>query len=72
MQPHCNAEQLQYSCIEPRRVEAAFDGGTVSSDAAALPLGRPTRLELHESQGSSCYHKIRPNAGAIKRLWIDL
>ncbi|HWW19195.1 MAG TPA: IS1380 family transposase [Steroidobacteraceae bacterium] len=40
MQTECNAEQLQFSCVERRRVVAAFDGGTVSSDAGALLLGR--------------------------------
>lgn len=153
MQTHCNAEQLQFSCVERRRVVAAFDGGTVSSDAGALLLGRAdeaiglidrlagcfiderdpdliehavrtlvgqrvfgmalgyedlndheslrhdavfgtllgklepkrradcaplagkstlNRLELHESAGSSRYHKIRPDGEAIERLWVDL
>src|SRR6266568_1252564 len=153
MQAQCNAEQLEFSCVERRRVVAAFDGGTVSSDAGALLLGRTdeaiglidrlagcfiderepnliehavrtlvgqrvfgmalgyedlndheslrhdavfgtllgkleprrrsdcaalagkstlNRLELHESQGSSRYHKIRPDAEAIERLWVDL
>ena len=40
MQTQCSAEQLQFSCVERRRVVAAFDGGTVSSDAGALLLGR--------------------------------
>jgi hypothetical protein len=29
-------------------------------------------LELHESQGNRRYHKIRPEAEAIERLWADL
>jgi len=40
MRTQCNAEQLQFSCVERRQVVAAFDGGTVSSDAGALLLGR--------------------------------
>ena len=40
MQTECNAEQLEFSCVERRRVVAAFEGGTVSSDAGALLLGR--------------------------------
>jgi len=40
MRTECNAEQLEFSCVERRRVVAAFDGGTVSSDAGALLLGR--------------------------------
>ena len=40
MRTQCNAEQLQFSCVERRQVVAGFDGGTVSSDAGALLLGR--------------------------------
>src|SRR5580658_547826 len=153
MPAQCNPEQLQFSCVERRRVVAAFDGGTVSSDAGALLLGRTdeaiglidrlagcfiderdpdliehavrtligqrvfgmalgyedlndheslrhdavfgtllgklepkrrsncaalagkstlNRLELHEQEGSSRYHKIRPKAETIERLWVDL
>ena len=153
MPTQCNAEQLQFSCVERRRVVAAFDGGTVSSDAGALLLGRAdeairlidrlagcfidernpdlvehavrtligqrvfgmalgyedlndheslrhdavfgtllgklepkrrsdcaalagkstlNRLELHERDGSSRYHKIRPQGEAIEQLWVDL
>lgn len=153
MPTQCNAEQLQFSCVERRRVVAAFDGGTVSSDAGALLLGKVdaaiglidrlagcfiderdpdliehpvrtlvgqrvfgmalgyedlndheslrhdpvfgallgkleprrraecaalagkstlNRLELYESQGRSRYHKIRPDAAAIERLWVEL
>ena len=153
MPTQCNAEQLEFACVERRRVVSAFDGGTVSSDAGALLLGRTdeaiglldrlsgcfiderdpqliehtmrtligqrvygmalgyedlndheslrhdvvfgtllgkleprrrsdcaalagkstlNRLELHECAGSSRYHKIRPDAAAIERLWVDL
>ncbi len=40
MQTECSAEQLEFSCVGRRRVVAAFDGGTVSSDAGGLLLGR--------------------------------
>jgi len=40
MHIQCSAEQLQFSCVERRRVVAAFDGGTVSSDGGALLLKR--------------------------------
>ena len=40
MQTECNPEQLEFSCVGRRRVMAAFEGGTVSSDAGALLLGR--------------------------------
>ena len=43
------------------------------SDCAAL-AGKSTlnRMELHQSHGGSRYHKIRPDAEAIERLWVDL
>jgi len=40
MPTQCNAEQLEFSCVERRRVVAAFDGGEVTSDAGALLLKR--------------------------------
>jgi hypothetical protein len=40
MQTQCNAEQYEFSCIERRRVVAAFDGGRVTSDAGAVLLKR--------------------------------
>ena len=40
MQTQCTAEQLEFGCIERRRVVAAFDGGLVTSDAGALLLKR--------------------------------
>jgi len=153
MPTQCSAEQLEFSCVERRRVVAAFDGGTVSSDAGALLLGRAdaaiglidrlagcfvderradaiehtvrtllgqrvfgmalgyedlndherlrhdpvlgtllgklsarrhskcaalagkstlNRLELHPLEGVSRYHKIRPEAAAIERLFVEL
>jgi hypothetical protein len=40
MPTQCSAEQLEFAGVERRRVVAAFDGGTVSSDAGALLLGK--------------------------------
>jgi Transposase DDE domain group 1 len=153
MRTQCNAEQLEFSRAGRRQVVAAFDGGTISSDAGALLLGKAdlaiglvdrlskcfvdernpdliehtvrtlvgqrvfalalgyedlndheqlrhdavmcallgklsarrqrrcaalagkntlNRLELYPSQGVSRYHKIRPDASAMARLWVDL
>jgi hypothetical protein len=43
------------------------------AECAAL-AGKSTlnRLELHESCGSSRYHKIRPDTAAIEALWVEL
>lgn len=38
MRTQCNAEQLEFACVERRRVVAAFDGGQVCSDGGALLL----------------------------------
>ena len=43
MPTECNSKQLEFSCVERRRVVAAFDGGTVSSDAGALLLKQVDR-----------------------------
>ena len=153
MRTQCSAEQLEFSGVERHRVVAAFDGGTVSSDAGALLLGKTdeairlvdrlagcfvderdpdliehtvrtlvgqrvfgmalgyedlndheslrhdpvfgallgklepkrraecaalagkstlNRLELHAAEGSTRYHKIRPEAAGIERLWVEL
>lgn len=40
MRTQCIAKQLEFAGVERRRVVAAFDGGTVSSDAGALLLGK--------------------------------
>jgi len=39
MPTQCSPEQLEFAGVERRRVVAAFDGGTVSSDAGAVLLG---------------------------------
>jgi len=38
MPTQCNPEQLEFSCVDRRRVVAAFDGGQVCSDGGALLL----------------------------------
>jgi hypothetical protein len=40
MHTQCNPEQLEFSCVERRRVVVAFDGGRVCSDGGALLLKR--------------------------------
>lgn len=40
MPAQCNAGQLGFSCVDRRRVVTTFDGGTVSSHAGALLLGK--------------------------------
>lgn len=40
MRTQCNVEQLEFSWADRRRVVAAFDGGTISSDAGSLLLSK--------------------------------
>jgi len=73
MPTQCNAEQLEFSCVEGRRVVAAFDGGTISSDAGALLLGktdaaiglveRLSRCFVDERNPSLIEHSVRTLVG---------
>jgi hypothetical protein len=73
MHTQCSAEQLEFSCVERRRVVAAFDGGTVSSDAGALLLGRAdeaiglidrlARCFRDQRQERSIEHSVRTLVG---------
>jgi|APFre7841882630_1041343.scaffolds.fasta_scaffold27217_1 hypothetical protein len=40
MQTDCSTTQFNFGVVDGRRVEARFDGGTLTSDAGALLLGR--------------------------------
>jgi hypothetical protein len=55
MHTQCSAEQLEFSGVERRRVVAAFDGGTVSSDAGALLLGKADAAIGLVDQLSRCF-----------------
>ena len=65
MHTQCSAEQLQFSCVERRSVVAAFDGGTVSSDAGALLLGRADEAIGLIDRLAACFKDGRA-AGAIE------
>ena len=43
MPTQCSADLFGFAPVEGRRVEAAFDGGAVTSDAGALLLGATDR-----------------------------
>ena len=65
MPTQCNAEQFEFSCVERRRVVAAFDGGTVSSDAGALLLRRTDEAIGLIDRLASCFVDER------KPEWIE-
>ncbi len=43
MQTECIPDRFEFAPVDRRRVEAAFDGGAVTSDAGALLLGATDR-----------------------------
>ncbi len=73
MPTQCTAEQPTFSWAGRRRVVAAFDGGTVSSDGGALLLGkadaavglidRLSRCFIDERQADLVEHSLRTLVG---------
>jgi hypothetical protein len=59
MPTECSAEQLILGMVEGRAVEAAFDGGLVTSDAGALLLGATDRAINLVSRFAGCFHDGR-------------
>lgn len=59
MPTQCNAEQLEFSWVERRRVVAAFDGGTVSSDGGALLLGKADAALGLVERFAACFSDAR-------------
>jgi hypothetical protein len=59
MPTECSAEQLTLGMVEGRAVEAAFDGGLVTSDAGALLLGATDRAINLVSRFAGCFHDER-------------
>src|SRR5437868_3709637 len=59
MPTECSAEHFDFGTVEGRAVEAAFDGGLVSSDAGALLLGATDRAIGLIDRFASCFHDVR-------------
>jgi hypothetical protein len=59
MPTECSAEGFDFGTVEGRSVEAAFDGGLVTSDAGALLLGSTDRAIDLISRFASCFHDDR-------------
>jgi Transposase DDE domain group 1 len=59
MPTECSAERLDFGAVEGRAVEAAFDGGLVTSDAGALLLGATDRAINLVRRFASCFHDER-------------
>ena len=59
MPTECSAESFDFGTVEGRAVEAAFDGGLVTSDAGALLLGATDRAIKLIDRFASCFHDER-------------
>ena len=59
MPTECSAELFEFGTAEGRRIEAAFDGGLVSSDAGAVLLGRTDRALGLVDRFAGCFTDAR-------------
>src|SRR5256714_3951190 len=59
MPAECSAERFDFGMVEGRSVEAAFDGGLVTSDAGALLLGATDRAINLVKRFGACFHDER-------------
>jgi len=59
MPTECSSEYFDFGAVEGRAVEAAFDGGLVSSDAGALLLGATDRAIGLIDRFAACFHDER-------------
>ena len=59
MPTDCSAERFDFGVVEGRAVEAAFDGGLVTSDAGALLLGATDRAIDLVGRFADCFRDYR-------------
>src|SRR5258707_4027737 len=59
MPTDCSAERFDFGVVEGRAVEAAFDGGLVTSDAGALLLGAADRAIDLVGRFADCFRDHR-------------
>jgi hypothetical protein len=71
MPTECNPDLFGFEPVERRRVEAAFDGGVVTSDAGALLLGRADRAINLLGRFAACFGDGR-SAWAIEHAVTTL
>ena len=59
MLTQCSADLFDFAPVEGRRVEAGFDGGTITSDAGALLLGATDRVVGLVGRLAGCFVDAR-------------
>src|SRR4051812_16212319 len=60
MPTQCSADLFGFAPVDGRRVEAGFDGGTITSDAGALLLGATDRGVGLIGRLAGCFVDARP------------
>ena len=65
MQTECNSELFVFPAVEAHQVVAAFDGGSITSNAGALLLGAADRTIGMIGRFAGCFHDVR-NQGLIE------
>jgi len=71
MPTECSAESFEFGIVEGRPVEAAFDGGLVTSDAGALLLGATDRAIGMMDRFAACFSDAR-RADLIEHTVVTL
>ena len=59
MPTECTPESFDFGTVEGRRIVAAFDGGTVTSDAGVLLLGATDKVIGLVGRLAACFHDHR-------------
>ena len=59
MPTECNPKLFEFAPVEGRRVVAAFDGGTITSDSGAVLLGETDRAIRLTERFASCFTDVR-------------
>ena len=59
MPTECSADLFGFEPVEGRAVVAAFDGGTITSDAGALLLGATDHAIRMTDRFAACFHDVR-------------
>jgi hypothetical protein len=62
MQTECSADLFGFARVEGRAVVAVFNGGKITSDAGALPLGATDRAILLVDRFAACFADNRTPA----------
>src|SRR5690349_4735325 len=65
MPTECSADLFGFAPVEGRQVVAAFDGGTITSDAGALLLGATDRAIRLVERFAGCFQDARSAEGVV-------